>query len=146
MSTTRMTDAGPAMPGDSDVEQRSFQRLLKTYPVEVIKLDFPMSETGTQMRCCDISMGGICAETDSAPFTMGEICQIKIHIPLLNKCSPGFFKVYENDAEQYFTALAEVTWVRPAAGRFLMGFRFINVHSDQEAALETLIQRAFAQV
>jgi len=145
MSTIRMTNAVPVMPGDSDVEQRSFQRLLKTYPVEVIKLDFPMPETGVQMRCCDISMGGVCTETDSAPYAMGETCQIKIHIPLLNKCSPGFFKVYENDAEQYFTALADVAWVRSVAGRFLIGFRFINVHSDQETALETFIQRAFAQ-
>ena len=138
-------DAVPVMPADGDMEQRGFQRLSKTYPVEAIKLDFPMPATGVQMQCCDISLGGVCAEADSAPFALGETCQIKITIPLLNKSAPGFFKVYENDAEQYFSALAEVVWVKPVAGRALMGFRFINVHSDQEIALERLIQRAFAQ-
>jgi len=136
----------PAMPADEDVEQRVFQRLPKTYPVEVIKLAFPMPTSGLQTFCCDISVGGVCVEAESAPFEKEESCQLKIQIPLLNKYAPGFFKVYENDADQYFTALGQVAWIRPAAGKFLIGFKFVNVHSDQEAALEKLIKRAFAQV
>ena len=145
MSNLEKPVDAPAMPSDEDVDKRGFQRLPKTYPVEVIKLDFPMPKEGVKTRCCDISTGGICTESDSAPFEPGETCQLKILIPLLNKFSPTFYKVYENDAEQYFIALAQVAWVKPARGQFLMGFKFVNVHNDQRIALEKLIERAFAQ-
>ncbi len=145
MSNNEKNFAVPAMPTDDDVEQRMFQRLPKTYPVAVMKLDFPMPKEGVQMRCCDISMGGVCVEAESASFEEGETCQLKILIPLLNKFSPGFFKVYENDAEQYFIALAQVAWIKPLPQQRLMGFKFVNVHNDQRIALEKLITRAFAQ-
>ena len=145
MPNLEKNSAAPAMPTDEDVDKRSFQRLPKTYPVEVIKLDFPMPKEGVKTRCCDISTGGVCVEGDSAPFELGETCQLKILIPLLNKFSPTFYKVYENDAEQYFIALAQVAWIKPAAGQVLMGFKFVNVHNDQRSALEKLIERAFSQ-
>lgn len=140
------TFAAPSMPSDSDAEQRVYKRLPKTYPVEVIKLAFPMPPKGMETKCCDISKGGICVEAPKADIAIGDTCQVKVLIPMLNKFSSGFFKVYENDAEQYFMALAEVAWIKPIPGQFLMGFKFVNVHSDQMAALERLIERAFANV
>lgn len=137
--------AAPAMPSDEDANKRVYQRLPKTYAVEVIPLAFPMPKEGALTRCCDISMGGLCVETLEASFSIGDVCQVKAHIPLLNKFSPGFFKVYENDADQYFMALAEVTWAKAVGGQYLVGFKFVNVHSDQLKALEKLIERAFAQ-
>lgn len=134
----------PAMPSDEDADKRVYQRLPRTYPVEVLKLDFPMPKRGVQTTCCDISTGGICVEASSTPFGMGDTCQLRVLIPMLNKFSKGFFKVYENDAEQYFTALAEVAWIKPLPGQFLIGFKFVNVHKDQLVALEKLIERAFA--
>ncbi len=145
MSNVQKPLAAPAMPSDEDVEKRVYRRLPKTYPVEVIKLDFPMPKEGVKTRCCDISMGGVCVESGEIPFEVGDPCQLKILIPLLNKYSPGFFKVYENDAEQYFIALSELAWIKPAGGQFLVGFKFVNVHSDQQKALAKLIERAFAQ-
>lgn len=137
--------AVPEIPSDEDAEKRTHQRLPRTYPAEIARLAFPVVAEGVQVRCCDISLGGVCVEMDDASFALGDTCQVKVHIPLLNKYAPGFFKVYENDAEQYFTALAQVAWIKPFSGRFLMGFAFVNVHSDQSTALEKLIERAFAR-
>ena len=145
MSIHENSLAVPAMPSDEDADKRGFQRLPKTYPVEIIKLDFPMPKEGVKSQCCDISTGGVCLEVGEVPFAVGDACQLKILIPLLNKFSPGFFKVYENDAEQYFIALAEAAWIKPIGGQFLVGFKFVNVHADQQVALEKLIERAFAQ-
>ena len=137
--------AAPSMPSDTDADKRSYQRLPRTYPVDVMKLAFPMPKEGMQTKCCDISKGGLCVEAPAADFAIGDTCQLKALIPLLNKFAPGFFKVYENDAEQYFTALAEVAWIKPLPGQFLVGFKFVNVHADQMKALEKLIERAFSE-
>ena len=137
--------AAPTMPSDEDAEKRVYQRLPRTYPVEVTRLDFPMPKEGMQTKCCDISKGGICVEAPAVEFAVGDTFQVQVLIPLLNKFSQNFFKVYENDAEQYFLALAEVAWIKPIPGQFLVGFKFVNVHSDQMTALEKLIERAFAQ-
>lgn len=146
MSDSDIRSAAPAMPSDEDAEKRAYQRLPKTYPVEVIKLAFPMPKEGMRTKCCDISTGGICLEAPSVDFAVGDTCQLRVLIPMLNKFSTGFFKVYENDAEQYFTALAETAWIKPLPGQFLVGFKFVNVHSDHMAALEKLIEQAFAAV
>ena len=132
------------MPSDADAEQRGYQRLPRTYPVEVIKLAFPMPQNGMETKCCDISTGGICVEAPEACLAIGDTCQIKVLIPMLNKFSKSFYRVFENDAEQYFMALAEVAWIKPLPGQFLIGFKFVNVHDDQMTALEKLIERAFA--
>ena len=146
MSRSSRDFAAPAMPSGEGAEQRAYQRLPRTYPVEVIELAFPMPKEGMQAQCCDISKGGLCVEASSAEgFAVGDPCQLSVHIPLFNKFSPGFFKAHENDAEQYFTALAELIWVKPLPGRLLMGIKFINVHDDQMVALEKLIERAFAK-
>ena len=135
----------PTMPSDDDIDKRAYQRLPRTYPVAVAKLDFPMPKESMQTKCCDISTGGICVEAPAVDFVAGDTCQVRVLIPLLNKFSQTFYKVYENDAEQYFMALAEVAWIKPMPGQFLVGFKFVNVHSDQMTALEKLIERAFAQ-
>lgn len=145
MSSLENKVSAPAMPSDEDAEKRIFQRLPKTYPVEIIRLEFPMPKEGIRAQCCDISNGGVCVEASNIGFSLDDICQLHILIPLLNKFAPGFFKVYENDAEQYFTALAQVAWIKPLTGQFLVGFKFVNVHADQQAALERLIEHAFAQ-
>lgn len=136
--------AVPSMPSDADADKRSYQRLPRTYPVDIAKLAFPMPKESIQTKCCDISKGGICVEAPAVDFAIGDTCRLQALIPLLNKFAPGFFKVYENDAEQYFTALAEVAWIKPLPGQFLVGFKFVNVHTDQMHALEKLIERAFA--
>ncbi len=133
----------PGMPSDEEINKRSYRRLPRPYPVEVTKLSFPMPKP-TETVCCDISKGGLCVESSASGLAIGDKCQVRVLIPLLNKFSPSFFKVYENDAEQYFMALAEVAWVRPVRGRSLMGFKFVNVDSDQSKALEKLVEKAFA--
>lgn len=137
--------AAPSMPSDAEAGKRAYRRLPRAYSVDVAKLAFPMPEEGMLTACCDISPGGLCVEAPAGGFAPGETCRLKVLIPLLNKFSPGFFKVYENDAEQYFTALATVAWVKPLSGRLLVGFKFVNVHDDQMRSLEKLIERAFAK-
>ncbi len=132
------------MPSDDEINKRSYRRLPRPYPVELAKLSFPMPRSGMETVCFDISKGGICVESPSYGLAVGDKCQVKVLIPTLNKYSPSFFKVYENDMEQYFLALAEVAWIRPVRGQALMGLKFVNVDSDQSQALERLIQRAFA--
>ncbi|MDL2272769.1 PilZ domain-containing protein [Desulfovibrio sp. OttesenSCG-928-I05] len=137
--------SAPAMPNDDDVNKRAYQRLPRPYPVEVAKLSFPMNKSGViETTCCDISKGGLSVEAPSSSLAVGDTCQLKVLIPTLNKYSSSFFKVYENDAEQYFNALGEVAWIKPIGGRRLMGFRFVNVVAEQSQALERLIQKAFA--
>lgn len=138
-------DSAPAMPNDDEINKRAYRRLPRPYPVVVSKLSFPMTGSGAmETTCCDISKGGLSVEASSSSLAVGDTCQLKVLIPTLNKYSSGFFKVYENDAEQYLNAFGEVVWIRPLGGRRLMGFRFVNVDSDQQKALERLIQKAFA--
>ncbi len=146
MSTNDNRLAAPCMPSDDEVNKRGYRRLPRPYPVEVRKLSFPMTGRSVETVCCDISKGGICVEAPLHSLSAGDKCQVRVLIPLLNKFSPGFLKVYENDAEQYLLALAEVAWVKPVRGRFLAGLRFENVDSDQSKALERLVERAFAKI
>ena len=146
MTTPADRIAAPAMPSDDDVNKRVYLRLPRPYPVEVTELAFPIAkQAGIETTCCDISSGGLCVECTTAPFEVGAKCQLRVRIPMLNKFSPGFFKVYENDAEQYFLALAEVAWIKPARGQYLMGFKFVNVDNNQSQALTKLIEKAFTQ-
>ena len=135
----------PAMPNDDDINKRAYNRLPRPYPVAVTKLAFPMTNaSAVETVCCDISTGGLCVEAPDSSLTMGDPCQLKVLIPRLNKYSSGFFKVYENDAEQYLNAFGEVAWIKPVGGRKLMGFRFVNVDAGQREALDRLIKQAFA--
>ena len=126
-------------------ENRRHGRLNRTFTVEISALSFPMSGVrGLETRCYDISSGGLSIES-SKSFNPGERLQARINIPMLNKFSPSFFKIYENDADQYLTAIVEVIWCKPGSGGYLVGMRYINVDEDQARALAGMINKAFRQ-
>ncbi|MDR2050417.1 MAG: PilZ domain-containing protein [Deltaproteobacteria bacterium] len=124
-------------------DKRRHGRLSRTFAVEINILSFPANPgRAVEARCYDISEGGLSVESPRI-FDVGDKLQVRINIPLLNKFSPGFFKVYENDAEQYFLAIAEVMWSKARGGSNLIGMRYINVDEDQARALAGLIRKAF---
>lgn len=128
---------------DREVEEkRTALRVPKPYQVEIKHLTFPMvQEAFLETTCSDISAGGLCVEAAKA-LEKGDKCQVRIRIPRLNKFSDAFFKVHENDSEQYLMALAEVAWVRPSGGTYLMGFRFVDADQDALNALERMIEKS----
>ena len=126
-----------------DENKREFLRLPRPYRVQAREFVFPIAKDPLlDVECNDISKGGICVESNS-PLPVGTRLHISVHIPLLNKFSNGFFKVYENDADQYFQAIADVAWVKASGGMHLMGLRFVNADSDLCDALGKLIADAF---
>lgn len=137
-------NVAPAEPStEKEMEdKRNALRLPKPYQVEIKHLTFPIvAEAFLETTCSDISAGGLCVEAEKA-LEKGDKCQVRIRIPRLNKYSSAFFKVHENDSEQYLMALAEVAWVRPSGSSFLMGFRFIDADADALDALERLIEKS----
>ena len=121
---------------------RQYQRLLRPYRVEARRLEFPMPRhPAIDAPCYDIGAGGLCVESLRA-LDIGDIMQIRVHVPKLNKYSPGFFKAYENDAEQYVQCIGQVAWVRPSGGKYLVGLHFTDIDSDQRKALQSLVQKA----
>lgn len=123
-------------------EKRRYGRLNRTFEVEISELAFPMPRRSTKGNCYDISEGGLCIESSSR-FDTGVKVQVRINIPLLNKFSPSFFKVWENDADQYFSAIAEVVRSQSKGGRYLVGMKYVDVDSDQAKALAGMINKAF---
>lgn len=128
----------------SDAEnKRQFLRLPRPYRVQARELVFPIAKDPLlDVNCTDISKGGLCVESRS-PLPVGTRLHINVHIPLLNKFSSSFFKVYENDADQYFQAIADVAWIKASGGTHLMGLRFVNVDEDLCTALGKLVEGAF---
>lgn len=131
--------------GNAVNNNRKHRRLPKPFGVMLCPLTFSPKTFTPDASCTDISKGGLSLETRRV-YTEGDKLQVKIHVPRLNKYSPGFFKFYENDAEQYFTAIAEVAWCRPQGGCYSMGLKFINVDEDQSVALGGLISSALNQL
>lgn len=128
-----------------DADKRQYGRLNRTFAVEVSELQFPIvRDKAVETRCYDISEGGLSIESPRA-FQAGDKLQVRINIPLLNKFSPSFFKVYENDADQYFMAIAEVMWCKIQAGQYLIGMRYVNVDDNQARALAGMINKAFKE-
>ena len=126
----------------SDNEQRKYNRLPKNYRVEFKEFKFPTTHQAYhESRVVDISAGGVCVEAKTT-FSTGTKVQVRVHVPRLNKFMPGFFKYYENDADQFINAIAEVAWVEPAGGRYLMGFRFLDLDPDIVRAIQGLISDA----
>lgn len=126
----------------STKEKRKHVRLPKSYRVEAKEFKFPMtSQPYVEATCADISPGGICVESKNQ-FKQGERLQVRVCIPRLNKFMPGFFKYYENDAEQYINAIVEVAWVESSSGYYLMGLRFLDLDQDIVKALQGLIVNA----
>jgi hypothetical protein len=123
--------------------KRKFLRLPRPYRVQARKLVFPIAKDPLlDVQCNDIGKGGLCVASNS-PLPVGTRLHISVHIPLLNKFSSGFFKVYENDADQYFQTIADVAWVKASGGAHLMGLRFVNADEDLCNALEKLVHEAF---
>jgi len=122
----------------ANTEQRKFTRLPKNYYVQFKELKFPMtSQPFVEARISDISAGGLCVENRHS-FKQGDRLQVKIHVPRLNKFMPGFFKFYENDAEQYINAIVDVAWVEKSS----MGLRFVDLDHDVTRAIQGLITDA----
>lgn len=126
----------------SQDDRRQYMRLPKPFRVEAREFKFPMaSQPRFETTCEDISRGGLCVEAGRR-FEPGDKLQVSIHIPTLNKYSPGFFKAWENDAEQYLQGIVEVAWVEAKAGRYLVGLKFLDVDDDACRALGGLIDKA----
>ena len=133
---------GSASSGGDGSEGRQSVRLPKAYTVEVKELAFPASSAGSiESSVNDISKGGISIESPRR-LENGQTMQVKVHIPMLNRFSSSFFKFYENDAEQYFLAIAKVVWCRPSGGKYMVGMEFVNVDETQSRALAALIDKA----
>lgn len=124
-------------------DKRQYLRLPRPYRVQVRELVFPIAKNPLlEGPVNDISKGGLCIESPEA-YELGTRLHVSVHIPLLNKFSTGFFKVYENDAEQYFQAIAEVAWCEQVSDAYLVGIKFINIDEDLSGALGRLIEKAF---
>lgn len=131
---------------ESTDNARTYERLPRAFSVKFKELSFSMArQTGTEGQLSDISEGGICIESPTQ-VEVGSKMQVSIHIPLLNKYSPGFLKIYENDADQHFLAITETMWCKPVGGIFLVGMKFINVDESQARALAAMINRAMDDV
>ena len=127
---------------DKKKDLRKHQRLPRPYRVEVRELTFPMPKRPMfSSDCCDISRGGLSMEM-ARSLPTGTRVQVSVHIPLLNKFSPGFYKPWENEADQYFQAIAEVAWCKTVRGNYLVGMRFVNADPDMFAALDGLVKKA----
>lgn len=123
--------------------KRQYLRLPRPYRVQARELVFPIAKDPLiDVPCNDISKGGLCVESQS-PLPVGTRLHVSVHIPLLNKFSSGFFKVYENDAEQYFQAIADVAWVKNCNGAYLLGLQFVNADEELCKALGKLVDDAF---
>ncbi len=133
------------MTGDNH-DKRKYIRLPKPYKIEAKEIRLPLPrEFAIESSCFDISEGGLCVPT-SRNFPVGTKLQVKVFIPSLNKYSPSFFKVYENDVDQALSGIAEVTWCSPKGGRYMTGMRFSDVDSDDTKALATLIRKTYMEL
>ncbi len=124
------------------VDKRRYTRLPKNFSIEASILQFPFSsQRRISSNCADISAGGVCFESP-VRFTPGDKLQLKVHIPTLNKYSPSFLKIYENDAEQYMQAIGEVAWVDQKSSAYNIGVKFIDIDADIYSALRSLVDKA----
>ncbi len=125
--------------------KRQYVRLSSPYRVQAKELSFPPSKDYLiDSTCYDISKGGVCVFARTS-LPIGTRLQVAVHIPLLNKYSSSFFKVYENDADQYFQAIGDIAWVRAKGGQFLMGINFVNTDQTLSSALGRLVDDVISQ-
>ena len=138
--------AASSKEAQDEANKRRYLRLPRPYRVQARELVFPIAKDPLlDVNCNDISKGGLCVEAKS-PLPVGTRLHINVHIPLLNKFSSSFFKVYENDAEQFFQAIADVAWVKASGGMHLMGLRFVNADDEQCRSLGKLVEEAFLRM
>lgn len=127
-------------------DKRRHLRLPRPYRVQARELVFPIAKDPLiDSQLSDISKGGLCIESP-IHLEPGSRMHISVHIPLLNKFTSGFYKVYENEAEQYFQAIADVSWSRPSSGAYLIGLHFVNFDEQIAEGLDRLINKAFSQM
>ena len=132
----------PVPPRRDAETMREYQRLLRPYKVEARLLQFPMpAHPVISAPCYDIGAGGLCVEAPRS-LQIGDLLQLRVHVPKLNKYSPSFFKAHENDADQYVRCIGKVAWVRPSGGKYLVGVNFTDIDTDQRKALKGLVQKA----
>lgn len=130
---------------DTNSERRRHSRLPKPFPVEASEIRFPpSSQARFETQCQDISGGGL-SVLSPRKFDLGAKLQVRVHIPTLNKYSPGFFKVYENDADQYLQAIAEVTRVELSSGGYLLGLKYVDVDEDAARAVANMVNKAVSR-
>lgn len=142
--SSTLSSIGPS--GAETNNKRKHLRLPRPYRVQARELVFPIAKDPLiDTSCTDISKGGLCVESKT-PLSVGTRLHVNVHIPMLNKFSSRFFKVYENDADQYFQAIADVAWVRPRDGVHLMGLQFVNVDKELCDALGRMIDKAFREL
>lgn len=142
----KMSDNNSDNAHDDSENKRQYLRLPRPYRVQARELVFPIAKTPLiDVECTDISKGGLCVESQS-PLPVGTRLHVNVHVPLLNKFSSGFFKVYENDTDQYFQAVADVAWVKPVGDMHLLGLRFVNADEEICKALGKLVDDAFRDV
>jgi hypothetical protein len=132
--------------GPEKTNKRQYLRLPRPYRVQARELVFPIAKDPLMdVQCADISKGGLCVESRS-PLPLGTLLHVSVHIPLLNKFSNSFFKVHENDVEQYFQAIADVAWVKGCDGTHLMGLQFVNADEELCQALGRMVDDAFSNM
>jgi c-di-GMP-binding flagellar brake protein YcgR len=123
----------------SESDRRQYVRLEKPFTVTMQLFDFPPSGEEVETVCRNISAGGMLLESPRGVFP-GSMVKATIHIPMLNKFHPGFFKVFENDLDQNLIALAEVVRSQELSQEaHVLGLKFVDVYEDDWKALHNLI-------
>jgi len=125
------------------MDRREYVRLPKNYGVSLKKLAFPLSrQKEFTLECVDISCGGMRIQSP-ARLEAGQVLQVEVSIPRLNKYHPSYLKVFESDLSQSLQAVAEVAWVREIVSgmRYEAGIKFVNVDEDDWKALHGLLLR-----
>ena len=125
----------------TEEEKRAHVRLNKPFEVKIRPFVFPLQrQPSSEVHSVDISEGGLlvhCAKR----YAVGDKLQVTIFIPSLNKCHPGFFKVFESDVDQSLTAVAEVVRVQEVTPLrdYATGLKFLDIYEDDWKALENMI-------
>ncbi len=125
----------------SAIEKRQDYRLPKSFRVEIREFRFPMArQPKYSIACANISTGGMLLECRKK-FESGTKLQVKIFIPSFNKFHPGFLKVFESDAGQFFQAIAEIVHTHDIVPltSYALGVKFLDIDSDDWTALRRFI-------
>jgi len=118
-------------------EQREFQRISMSVPIEVAILAYPLpKKTSTGSRIINIGDGGI-AFVSKVAYIPGTPLSLKVHLRGWESYRTPFSMLVDLSAEEPFAAIAEVTWCRPSSpGKgYDVGVRFLNVDEADYKAL-----------
>lgn len=130
----------------TDDNKRVYTRLPRPYRVQARELAFPIAkDLLIDVDSKDISSGGLCVESESE-LPVGTRLHINVHIPLLNRFSSKYFRVYENDTDQHFEAIADIAWTKKTGNKYLLGLQFVNADDDTRKAIDKLVADAFREM